>query len=413
MLLKNCKIYLDKKIVEGEILIDDNTGKIKKIARIINNNNENIINIKNNLVIPGAIDCHVHFRWKSKKEGFKSGSLAAINGGICFAIDMPNDNPPITCKELFYKKLEDTKNLPINLFLNFGITENNYREYIEEAKVYKIFMVKSVGELYISNYDILKDIFLEPKLYCIHAEHRDVILENLKKYSYNSWESHTLIRNNKSEYLAVKEVLKNLSDNSKIHFCHISTEESLKEIEKFKDKHNISVEVCPHHLYLTKDMAEELKGFGKVNPPLRDDKDRKALIVGINRGIVDIIASDHAPHLLEEKLKDVKNCPSGIPGIETLLPLTFNLYNKKLISIDRVISLISINPAKRFNINNNIIENNIANLTIVDIKKEGKINSDLFESKAKFSPFDGLKVKGFPIYTIVKGKLYESYGLKI
>ncbi|WP_456373870.1 amidohydrolase family protein, partial [Methanocaldococcus sp.] len=134
---------------------------------------------------------------------------------------------------------------------------------------------------------------------------------------------------------------------------------------------------------------------------------------GIINKDVDIIASDHAPHLLEEKLKDVKNCPSGIPGIETLVPLTLNLVNKKLITLFDAVRILSENPAKIFNINNKIEEGNLANLTIVDLKKEGKINTELFKSKAKFSPFDKFLVKGFPIYTVVNGKLYDAIGKNI
>ncbi|WP_423792459.1 dihydroorotase [Methanocaldococcus indicus] len=409
MILKNCRIYLNNNFVSGEIKIED--GKIKRIAKIINEDDKKV-DLKNNLVVPGVIDAHVHLRWRSKKEGFKSGSLAGINGGVCFVIDMPNDSPPITNKNLFYKKLDDAKKEKLNIYLNYGVTEKNYKENVEDAKAYKIFMVKSVGELYINDYTLLKDILSLNKFYCVHAEHKDIINENLKKYSYNSWLSHCLIRDNRAEYEAVKEIIKNLT-NAKVHFCHISTKESINILKDAKKNFKITVEVTPHHLYLTKDKAEMLKGFGKVNPPLRDKEDIISLINGINNGVVDIIASDHAPHLIEEKLKDVNECPSGIPGLETLVPLTINLANKNLISLEKAISLISLNPAKIFNIDNEIKEGNVANLTVIDIKKEGKINPELFESRAKFSPFEGLEVKGFPVYTVVNGELFEAYGCKI
>ncbi|XRO77582.1 dihydroorotase [Methanocaldococcus sp. 10A] len=422
MILKNCKIIKDNKIIEGNILIEEN--KIKKISKDIKVDDE-IIDIKNALVIPGIIDAHVHFRWgEEEKEDFLSGSLAGINGGVCFAIDMPNNKPPITTKELFYKKLEDCKkSSKINIFLNFGITEKNYTEYIKEAKAYKIFMVKSVGDLFIEDYNKLKDILNQNKLFCIHAEHKDIIEENLKKYSLDSWIDHCKIRDKKSEVEAVKEIIKNLKIIDKlndkkphIHFCHISTKESLYLIKKAKHELKnikITVEVTPHHIYLNKEMAEKLKGFGKFNPPLREKNDNIALIKGIINKDVDIIASDHAPHLLEDKLKDVKNCPSGIPGIETIVPLTLNLVNKKLISLFDAINMLSKNPAKIFNINNKIEEGNLANLTIIDLKKEGKIDAELFKSKAKFSPFDKWEVKGFPIYTVVNGVLYDALGKSI
>ncbi len=420
MLLKNCKIVKDSKIIEGDILIDDN-GRIKKIAKDIKVDDESI-DIKNCFVLPGVVDAHVHFRYgEGEKEDFLSGSLAAINGGVCFAIDMPNNKPPITTKDLFYKKLEDCKRYSkINIFLNFGVTENNYLEVIKDAKAYKIFMVKSVGDLFIEDYSKLKDILNQNKLFCIHAEHKDIIKENMGKYQLNSWIDHCKIRDEKSEVEAVKEVIKNLKVIDKlndkkphIHFCHISTKKALYLIKKARQELKnikITVEVTPHHIYLNKEMAEELKGFGKFNPPLRDKEDNIALIKGIINKDVDIIASDHAPHLLEDKLKDVKNCPSGIPGIETILPLTLNLVNKNLISLFDVIRVLSENPAKIFHINNKIEEGNLANLTIVDLKKEGKIDAELFKSKAKFSPFNKWEVKGLPIYTVVNGYIYEAYG---
>ena len=395
MILKNCRAYINNKFVDCCIEID-NDGRIKRIAKIID---EEGIDLKNKIVIPGCIDSHVHLRWNSKKEGFESGSLAAINGGFCFVIDMPNDNPPITNKDRFYKKLRDAKKAKVNIFLNYGVTESNYKDYVKEAKAYKLFMVKSVGDLYINDYSKLKSILEEDKLFCVHAEHKKIIEENLKKYQLKSWVDHCKIRDKKAEVEAVKEILK--YKKNRVYFCHISTKESLELIS------NDYVEVTPHHLYLNKERAEELKGLGKFNPPLRDKEDNVALIKALNDKI-DVIASDHAPHLKEEKERDVKDCPSGIPGLETLIPLTLNLVNKNLISLERAIKLISLNPAKIFNINNKIEVNNEANLTILDVKKDITIKAEDFKSKAKFSPFDGWKVKGAPIYTIVNGTLYET-----
>ena len=157
-------------------------------------------------------------------------------------------------------------------------------------------------------------------------------------------------------------------------------------------------------------MAEELGGLGKFNPPLRTKEDNIALINGIINKDVDIIATDHAPHTYEEKSKDPKNCPSGIPGIETMIPLILNLVNKGTIDLFKCVEILSENPAKVFNIVNEIREGNLANLTIIDLKKEWKINPELFKSKAKFTPFEGWKVKGLSIYTVVNGVLYNALG---
>ena len=419
MLLKNCKIVKNNIIIEADILIEGNI--IKKIGKNINHDGRKI-DLKGKIVMGGIIDSHVHFRYgQPEKEDFISGSEAAINGGVAYAIDMPNSNPPTTTTELFYKKYHEGKNQSkINIEFNFGITENNYMETIKDAKSYKIFMVKSVGDLFISEYSKLKDILNQNKLFTIHAEHKDVIAENLKKYELTSWTNHCKIRDKRSEIEAVKEVLRNLEIIDKlndkkphVHFCHVSTKEGLNLITDAKVKFKnvkITAEVAPHHIFLNMDMAEELKGMGKFNPPLRTKEDNKALINGIINKEIDVIATDHAPHTYEEKNNPVENCPSGIPGIETLVPLTLDLVNKGIINIFDAVRVLSENPSKIFNIDNEIREGNKANLTIVDLDREITIRGEDFKSKAKFTPFEGWCVRGAPIYTIINGEVYDACG---
>ncbi|MBW9221209.1 dihydroorotase [Methanothermococcus sp. SCGC AD-155-M21] len=418
MILKNCKIVMNKEILEGDILIEG--GILKEIKKNIDNKDIKVVDLKGKIVIGGVIDAHVHFRYNNvKKEGFISGSEAAINGGITHVIDMPNDNPPITTKERFHKKyIEGREKSKVNIDFNYGVTEDNYMDKIEKAKSHKIFMVESIGDLFISDYSKLRDILNQNRIFTIHAEHKDVIEENKKKYSLDTWRDHCRIRDSRSEIEAIKEILKNLEvinglNNKKphVHFCHVSTGEGLNLINRAKKRFKnikITLEVTPHHLYLNIDMAEELKGMGKFNPPLRSREDNRALMRGLIDGSVDIIATDHAPHTYEEKNRDVRECPSGIPGIETFVPLTLNLVDRGILSIFDVVDLISNNPAKIFNIDNRIREGNTANLTIIDLKKEITIKGENFKSKSKFTPFENWKVKGVPIYTLVNGALYET-----
>ncbi|MBW9220094.1 dihydroorotase [Methanothermococcus sp. SCGC AD-155-N22] len=417
MILKNCRIVINNQIVEGDILIED--GVIKEIKKDIKNGDTKV-DLKNKIVIGGIIDAHVHFRYNNvKKEGFISGSKAAINGGITYVIDMPNDNPPITTKERFYKKYREGKEKSkVNIEFNYGVTENNYLDKIEEAKSYKIFMVESVGDLFISDYSKLKDILNQDKIFTIHAEHKDVIEENKKRYPLNSWIDHCRIRDKRSEVEGIREILRCLEEIEKlgnkkphIHFCHISTKEGLDLIKKAKERFKnvkITLEVTPHHLYLNMDMAEELKGLGKFNPPLRTKEDNRALMRGLIEGSVDIVATDHAPHTYEEKSRDVRECPSGIPGVETFLPLMLNLVNKGMISLFRLVDLISNKPGRIFHIDNRLKEGKTANLTVIDLKREITIKGERFKSKSKFTPFENWRVKGVPVYTLVNGTLYES-----
>ena len=417
MILKNCRIVTNNRIVEGDILIED--GVIKEIKKDIKNGDTKV-DLKNKIVIGGIIDAHVHFRYNNvKKEGFISGSEAAINGGITYVIDMPNDNPPITTKERFYRKYREGKEKSkVNIEFNYGVTENNYLDKIEEAKSYKIFMVESVGDLFISDYSKLRDILNQDKIFTIHAEHKDVIEENKKRYPLNSWIDHCRIRDKRSEVEGIREILRCLEEIEKlgnkkphIHFCHISTKEGLDLIKKAKERFKnvkITLEVTPHHLYLNMDMAEELKGLGKFNPPLRTKEDNRALMRGLIEGSVDIVATDHAPHTYEEKSRDVRECPSGIPGVETFLPLMLNLVNKGMISLFRLVDLISNKPGRIFHIDNRLKEGKTANLTVIDLKREITIKGERFKSKSKFTPFEDWRVKGVPIYTLVNGTLYES-----
>jgi len=416
MILKNGRIVMGNRIVEGDILIED--GVVKEIKKDIKGN-EKVIDLRGKVVVGGIIDAHVHFRYRdTRKEGFISGSEAAINGGITYVIDMPNDNPPITTRERFYRKYREGKEKSkVNIEFNYGVTESNYLDKIEEAKSYKIFMVESVGDLSIRDYSKLRDILNQDKIFTIHAEHREVIEENKKRYPLNSWIDHCRIRDRRSEVEGIKEVLRNLEEIERlggkphVHFCHISTKEGLDLIKEAKKKFKnvrVTLEVTPHHLYLNMDMAEELKGLGKFNPPLRSREDNRALIRGLIDGSVDIVASDHAPHTYQEKCRDVRECPPGIPGVETLLPLMLNLVNKGVISLFRLVDLISTRPAKIFQIDNRLREGRAANLTVIDLKREVTIKGERFKSKSKFTPFENWRVKGVPIYTVVKGVLYET-----
>ncbi|ABO34899.1 dihydroorotase [Methanococcus maripaludis C5] len=415
VLLKNGKIVSDDNMMESDILIED--GIIQKIEKNIDYSGETI-DLKGNYVFPGFIDSHVHFRWGNpEKEDFVSGSEAAIAGGVVYAIDMPNNTPPVTTKEIFYKKMkEGNEKSKINLYFAYGVTENNYLENVEEAKFYKIFMVKSVGDLFISDYSKLRVILDQNKIFAIHAEHKNIISECSEKYELNSFENHCKIRSRESEIEAVKEVLNVLQKIDKesknkphVHFCHISVKEALELIKNAKKtlkNVKVTVEVSPHHLFLNSKMAEDLKGCGKFNPPLREELDNLALLNGIIDGNVDVVATDHAPHLLNEKLNPVEKCPSGIPGIETLVPLIMDLVNEGKISIFDAYRVLSKNPSEIFKINNKIEIGNSANMTVVDMGKEYKISAKDFKSKAKFTPFEGKTVKGKPVATLVNGKIY-------
>ena len=379
-LLKNCKILEDGNFVTRHIRLEDH--KIAYIDDEISSADE-VIDIKENIVIAGLIDSHVHFREPglTHKEDFLSGSIAAAKGGVTTILDMPNTLPPtITVANLEEKRRLAQKSI-VNYGFHFGSTFNNLNE-IKNAKniaSVKIFMNVSTGNLRIENIETVEKIMKEAKLCTIHAEE-----ENLTK---------------------VIEIATRL--NKKFYACHISSENEIKQIRK--NKKYVYCEVTPNHLFLTEKDKERLGKLADVKPSLKTEKDQQALWKALQSGVVDVIATDHAPHLKEEKLNEDR---SGLPGIETMLPLLLDAVNKNRLTLQQVIDLTSKNPAKIFRIKNKglLKEGFDADLTIIDMNLEKEVKADDLFSKSKWSPFEGKVLKGWPILTIVRGDIVYDNG---
>jgi len=379
-LLKNCKILENGELVKRHLLLEDH--KIAYIADEIITADE-VIDIKENIVIPGLIDSHVHFREPglTHKEDFLSGSIAAAKGGVTTILDMPNTLPPTTTIQNLQEKRKLAAKSIVNYGFHFGSTFDNINE-IKSAKniaSVKIFMNYSTGNLRIENPETVENIMKVAKLCTIHAEQ-----EQLTK---------------------AIEIASKL--NKKFYACHISLESEIKEIRK--NRKYVYCEVTPHHLFLTEKDKEKLGKLGDVKPSLKTEKDQEALWKALQSGIVDTIATDHAPHQKEEKLNEER---SGLPGIETMLPLLLDAVNKKKLTLQQVIDLTSKNPAKIFKIKNKgaIKESYDADLVVIDMNLEKEVKADELLSKTKWSPFEGKVLKGWPIITIVRGNIVYDKG---
>jgi len=383
LLIKNGKIYQNGILIKKNIFIKD-----QKITKITNQElkSDNVIDAKNKIIIPGLIDGHVHFRepGHTHKEGFLTGSMAAAAGGITTFLDMPNTNPPTTDLQRLDEKRKLAKKSLVNFGFHFGSTNDNIAEIkkVNDVASVKVYMDSTTGDLMLDNYNVLKNIFSCNKTIAIHGEN-DNIMKAIELIQHS---------------------------NNHIHFCHVSSKEELNYTKNKNIKNSVSVEVCPHHLFLTAKDLNELQSFGEMKPGLKTKEDQKALWQGIHSGKVNTIATDHAPHTKEEKYEI--NYPFGVPGCETMLPLLLNALNKKKLTLKKIVQLCCENPAKLFKIKNKgfIKENYDADLTIIDLELEKEvINNELF-TKCKWSPFNGWNLKGWPTETIVNGNIIFNNG---
>ncbi len=377
MILKNCKIVTEKEIFKGDILIEDR--KIKKIG--VGLKGKEKLDVKGKPVIPGIIDVHVHARDFDQryKEDFESCSKAAIANGVTFIADMPNTSPPVIDEKKFKLRIELAKRkCLVNFGIIFGITNENKKDAEKvHPFAYKIYMDGTLGEI---SQETLK-YAIKNFFCCIHAEGEE--------------------RTPESEEKAVKKICR-LAEKFKnpCHICHISYRGSLKHLNKYT-----TCEVTPHHLLLTYEDFKRLGSIAKVNPPLKTREDNKALLLALKKGRIPIIASDHAPHSLEEK--ESENPPPGIPNLDVMLKLLLTLAHKKILDLHTIVRATSKNPAKIFGLKTKgeIKVGYDADLVVLDLEKRGTIEPEEFYSKAKYSPFSGWKTYGGVDTVVLGGKL--------
>ncbi|MCQ1537255.1 dihydroorotase [Methanosarcina sp. KYL-1] len=426
ILIKNTRIYHDSSLQPAEIIIED--GKVTRIGKDLRvSSSDLVIDAGGALTLPAGIDVHVHFRdpGMTLKENWYTGSCAAAAGGITTVIDQPNTLPPTTERRSFAQKLKLARKKSIVDFgINGGVTGNI--EKLEElwklgvTAFGEIFMAESTGGLNIDE-ETFEEALVEIKrlgaLATIHAEDEKLRLETEALLKGDeSCDYHSKARPNICEANAVQKALELISGlQVRGHFCHISTLEAVGLIRKEKyiakrDKKDLlfTCEVAPHHLFLSTRDWERLRAFGKMNPPLRSSHSIKALVNGLNDGTVDMVASDHAPHLESEKDKDIRSAPSGVPGVETLMPLMLAAVKKNILPLGQMIRVTSWNPARVFGLDGHskgrLAEGFDADLIIADPRDIRPIKAEMLHSKAGWTPFEGMDGV-FPRYTLSRGEV--------
>jgi len=413
LIIKNGSCYIDGNFQNIDIAILGN--KIIKIGKI-DLNSSKVFDATGKIILPGVIDTQVHFRepGKNDAENLESGSRAAIAGGVTSVFEMPNTNPPTSTFKEFNNKLIAAKNrMFCNYAFYFGATPDNMKELasvntLEGCCGVKLFVGSSTGNLLVSQEkDIEKVISNSSKIISVHSEDENILLSRKKFIKEGDVNSHPVWRNEECALESTKRVVRIAQKyKKKIHILHVTTKQ---EIDFFSEKRQgVTFEITPQHLTLfAPDCYEKLKTFSQMNPPIRSKDHYDRLWDAVKESLVSTIGSDHAPHTKEEKNKKYPLSPSGMPGVQTLLPVMLDHVNKGKLKIKQLIKLVCENPCDLFGIKNKgyIKENYDADLTIIDMNKEVVIKDNWIESKCGWTPFNNYKVKGFPVATIVNGEI--------
>jgi len=417
ILIKNGLIVNSQEITQKDIFI--NNGQIEKIDSNIKIECDKIIDASGLYIMPGGIDPQVHFREPglTHKETIESGSRAAVAGGITTFFEMPNTTPATITSQLLNEKYEIAKKTSVaNYSFFLGATPNNILEIenMTDNCGLKIFMGSSTGDLLVDSDEALDSIFkVCNKIIAVHAEDEMILNQVAKQNKWTKFTDHPDMRPVEAAVAATQKAINcALKYEKRLHILHLSTAEEVNILRKYKSTNLITAETTPQHLLLhAPDIYEEIGSFAQMNPPIREKYHQDELWAGLIDGTINCIATDHAPHTLEEKKLPFGQAPSGMPGIETSLPLMLNHSHISNINIKDIVKWMSENPAIIYKIKNKgfIKEGYDADITIVDMNKEKIVSGKNMQSKCGWSAFDGKNIKGWPIITIVNGNIvYEN-----
>ena len=417
MIIKGGRIIdpLSKRDEVLDIKIED--GKIVEIAKDIeaSSGNEEIIDARGKIVVPGLIDVHVHFRdpGQTHKEDLVTGSQAAIAGGFTSVVQMANTSPKIDSKEKIIEHYKRARDLPLKVFTVSALTRNfGDLELVDMEENFKRGALAFTDDgIPNRNSKLILEAMNRAKelgaIISFHEEDPELIEQNGINHSEVSdklgiYGSPKIAE---TSFIA-RDVTMAIYTGAKISIQHISTGLGVDLVKFGKEMGaNIYAEVTPHHIALNDSAVLEYGSLAKMNPPLRSEEDRLRIIEGLKEGTIEIIATDHAPHTAEEKSKEITKAPSGIIGLETSFSICYeNLVLTKEISLMKLIELMSTNPARIYGLEGGeISQGKIADLAIIDLESEYKI--DKYKSKSSNTPFKDKTLRGEVLYTISEGKI--------
>jgi dihydroorotase len=415
LLLKNGNCFLPSGLTKKDIAVKN--GKIIKIEDSLDDDSAKTIDLNGKLVLPGVIDSQVHFREPGliHKEDLGTGGRAAVKGGVCTFFEMPNTHPATTTVDAVKEKLDlAAEKSPANFGFFIGASGKNLEELKKAHDLpgccgIKIFLGSSTGDLLLYESEKLKEIFKNTTLtIACHSENEEMLKERISVrdeaksvHAHREWRSVDVCLSSTKRLIELAKEC-----NRKVHVLHVTTKEEMEFLAL--NKEHCTVEVTPQHLTLfAPDAYDKLGTYAQMNPPIREKNHRDALWEGVLNGVVDVIGSDHAPHTREEKDRPYPASPSGMPGVQTILPLMLNYVNEGKISLERVVELLCVNPAKLYQLSSkgSIELEKDADFSVVDMEGEFVIEDNDQETRSGWTPFHGMKIKGKPMMTIVGGNI--------
>lgn len=383
---------------------------------------EEIVDGSNWTQLPALVDPHVHFRVPGQeyKEDWKTGSLASLKGGITTVLDMPNNVPSCCTVERLSekKKVIDSQLRTLGMGIHYGLYLGADKHHLEEinkasgqAVAVKVFMGCSTGDLLIDTDEALDEVFKRARdtnlLVAVHAEDEHLLKQKKKEFP-NAIDPamHSQIRSREAAIVATTKAIELCAKyHTPLYLLHMSTKEEMGLVAEAK-KNGLPVfaEVTTHHLFFTVKDYEKWKTLIQMNPPIRDQEDQEALWEALRNGVLDTIGTDHAPHTLAEKEQPFGKAPSGIPGVDTLLPLMLDAVSRKQLTLERLVELTSTNPRAIFKLPP------CQDVVLVDLSLEKTVTLKEVTSKAGWSPYCGRVLKGWPMVTIMGQYLIKGSG---
>ena len=410
LILKNGQVFTPGGIVQADVGVRD--GKIAGIG--VSGDAGEVIDCTGLTVLPGAIDTQVHFREPGleHKEDLESGSRAAVLGGITGVFEMPNTKPNTDSSEALADKLKRAAGrMWCEHAFYVGATNANTKELAELEMLpgvsgIKVFMGASTGDLLVSEDDVLADVMRSGRRrVAIHAEDEARMQARMGERVEGDPSSHPVWRDDESAILATRRILKLArAAGRRIHVLHVTTPAELELLSRHKDI--ASCEVTPQHLTLAGEEAYPAIGtYAQMNPPIRSAAHRDGLWHWLNQGVPDVIGSDHAPHTIDEKAKPYPASPSGMPGVQTLMPLMLNHVAQGRLTLQRLVDLVCHGPQRLFGLKGKgrIVAGYDADFTVVDLNARWTVEENWLASRCGWSPFTGMEMTGKPMGTIIRG----------